>query len=262
MPMISLNDAEFYYETIGVGQPVILISGYACDHTAWMPIAITLSQHFQVVMIDNRASGQTKDSGLVLSAELMASDIVQLLSTLDLKYPHIVGSSMGGTIAQYVATQVPDKIGKLCLCNAVAKWRSAMLEGFGALLALREREVDFELLFKSSLSWLFGEALLNSNKKKEQLRQLMLENPYPQSLEDQKRQYRVLETFDGRKNLANIKAKTLVLYGREDIVSLPRESFYLAEHIKDATLNQFQSAHVPFFERPAEFVDVLIKFLK
>lgn len=261
MPMFTSNEADFYYEIMGTGQPIILIAGYTCDHTAWLPVAPALSQHFQVVLIDNRGSGQTKDRGLPLSAELMARDIISLMKALDLKSPHLVGSSMGGTIAQYVALLAPEKIGKLCLCNTVVKWRKAMLEGFRALLALREQDVAFDLLFNATLPWIFGDKILNNTTQKDKLRQLMLDNPYPQSLADQQRQYRVLECFDNHQNLNQIVAPTLVLYGAQDIVSLPEQSFFLAERIENASLKKFQSGHVPFLEQPEEFTDVLIKFL-
>ena len=112
MSKIKLNNANFYYELHGKGHPLILIAGYSGDHLVWMPLLENLSKQFQVLLFDNRGVGQTTDDGRPLSAELMAQDVVALADALDLKKPHIVGQSMGGTIAQRVATHHSEKINK------------------------------------------------------------------------------------------------------------------------------------------------------
>lgn len=67
------------------------------------PIVDILSQHFQVIIFDNRADGQTTDGGVILLVELMAQDVMELSDALNLQKPHIVGRSMGGTIVQSIA---------------------------------------------------------------------------------------------------------------------------------------------------------------
>ena len=104
MPKILVNNAEFYYELNGTGQPLILISGYTCNHNFWHPILDTLSSKFQVLTFDNRGCGKTKDNSQPLLAKLMADDVMALAKALGLKKPHIIGQSMGGTIAQTVAS--------------------------------------------------------------------------------------------------------------------------------------------------------------
>ena len=71
MPNITINNASFYYELHGAGQPLILIAGYGANGRSWMPIVEALSRHFLVMIFDNRAGGQTTDDGVTLSVELM-----------------------------------------------------------------------------------------------------------------------------------------------------------------------------------------------
>ena len=125
MPKIKANNATFYYELVGKGQPIILIAGYTCDYSTWQLMMEQLSNHFQVLVFDNRGIGQTTDTNEPLSAELMAEDVIALSEQLHLDKPHIVGQSMGGTIAQTIAAKFPDKINKLCLLTTSAKWRHA-----------------------------------------------------------------------------------------------------------------------------------------
>lgn len=63
MATAKFNDIEIYYEIYGKGRPLVLISGYTCDHTFWNGMLDKLSQQFQVLVFDNRAIGKSKDEG-------------------------------------------------------------------------------------------------------------------------------------------------------------------------------------------------------
>ncbi len=261
MPHIKLKDANFYYELHGSGYPLILISGYTCDHLVWMPILESLSKKFQVLLFDNRGVGQTTDDNLPLSAELMAQDVISLADHLNLQKPHIIGQSMGGTIAQCVASEYPDKIGKLAILTSVAKWRRAMLDGLKSTLTMRKNNISFDLIFEVLMPWIFGEAFLSDKAGIATFKELMLANPYPQSLEDQIRQFQVLENFDGREQLKKITAETLVVHGMQDIITLLDESAYLVEHIPQAEFASVDAAHAVVLEAPQEVSRLLHEFL-
>ena len=185
MPMITTNNAQLYYESQGVGEALILIAGYTCDHAIWQPLVGELSKHFRVITFDNRGIGQTTDKNEQLSVELMADDVKALIEDLPLQRPHIVGQSMGGTIAQVVASRYPEKIGKLGIITSSAKWRQAAINGLKASLTLREKNLDFDFIFDATIPWIFGEAFLNDGEKIAAFKQSILDNPYPQSFDDQ-----------------------------------------------------------------------------
>lgn len=262
MAFAQINDVNFYYELHGTGSPLILISGYTCDHTYWQPILEQLVKHFQILIFDNHGIGRTKDRYSELTANIIAKDIVALAHFLKLEKPCVVGQSMGGTIAQEIASSYPDQVSKLCILNSVAKWREAMLLGLKSLLMMREKNLDFDFIFDASLPWVFGEEFLKDQKRITEFKKAVIENPFPQSLDDQKRQFNVLTKFDGRSRLKKIKAQTLVVYGIEDILALPAESKFLAHEISNVTLQEFNCGHDSVLERSNELAQVLIKFLK
>lgn len=261
MPKIKINDAEFYYELHGKGIPLILISGYNCDHLCWEPVLKELSEHFQVLIFDNRGSGQTTDSGLPLTIGLMADDVNALMDKLNMTKAHIVGQSMGGTIAQVFAIRYPEKINKLGLLTTTAKWRLAMLGGFHSLLLMRELDCNFDLIFKASMPWIAGQSFLQNEQAILQFKNTILDNPYPQSLKDQQRQYKLLEEFDATNQVKNIQAHTMILWGNEDLLTLPDESRYLAEHIPNAELAELACGHLAILEQTQVLTERLIQFL-
>jgi 3-oxoadipate enol-lactonase len=262
MSEIQVNGASIYYESRGSGYPLILIAGLTRDHTTWEPIIDALAEHFQVVRFDNRGVGRTKDDGRELSAELMAEDIRALAQALRLKKPHIIGQSMGGSIAQKFAATYPEETGKLGLLVTSAKWRKAVLLGLRSRLALRQLGVDENVVLDGSIPWVFGEKFFGNPANVEMLRKATLENPYPQAVEDYARQMVVLDRFDGRGDLKKIRAPCLVMYGKEDILSLPFESEFLAKQISQAKIEAFEGAHGLIQEVPEALASSIIRFLK
>lgn len=262
MPKINVNNANFYYESHGKGQPLILISGYTCDHTVWSMILDKLSSHFQVIIFDNRGVGQTVDQGETLTAELMAKDVIGIAEELNLEKPHIIGQSMGGNIALQVAHDYPEKIARLGILTSSAKWRTAMLKGLHSLLVLRQKNVDMDIIIDSTIPWIFGESFLDNSENITTLKQAFAENRYPQTLVDQQRQFNVLTTFNSLKYLKNIKNPTLVAYAKQDLLTLPYESEYLAKHISNAQLAEFDCGHGFMLEIPKQVSEQLIHFLK
>lgn len=262
MPTISINNAEYYYELHGQGQPLVLIAGYTVDHTGWLPILDELAKHFHVLVFDNRGVGQTKDDGRVLTADLLAQDIVTLFTKLNLNKPHIAGHSMGGSIAQRIASHYPDKINKLVILNSTVKWRAATRFTMDAHIALREHNVPIELLLDNVLGFIFGEKFLSDPNNIDAFKKIFLSNPFPQSLTEQKRQNNILHEFNGTQDLQKIIAPTLVVHGIEDELVFIYESELLAAKIVNAELVTIQCGHATAIEASHELTKTLIKFLK
>lgn len=257
MPFAKVNGTDYYYELHGKGHPVVLISGYSCDHNQWMPILDPLSKQFQVLVFDNRGVGQTKDKNEPLSLKSMAKDTIDLAEHLGLKKPHIVGQSMGGMIAQIIGAEHGARISKLVLLVTAHKLRRATILGLRSIISMIECKVPFDEVFKVILAWVFGEAFLSDKKKIDLLHQIMINNPYPQSLENLKRQSKLLDSFDGAH--LSIQVPVLVINGKEDLIVLPEEGEKLAKHHK-ASFKLLNGAHELITESSKELVDLLSAF--
>ncbi|MCI5052240.1 MAG: alpha/beta hydrolase [Simkaniaceae bacterium] len=262
MAFIKINQSKYYYELYGDGIiPLILISGYTCDHEFYFPCLDFLKPHFKILVFDNLGVGQTTDNHKVLDAELMAQEIVQLTKELGLIKPNVVGQSMGGTIAQVIGSKYGEAIDNLVLLTTSSHWRTAMLKALGSLLNMRKKELEFDFQFEALVPWIFGEAFLSSKENIAIFKEILLEANYPQSLENQIRQFNVLCSFDGRSQLKNIQSNTLIIYGNEDLISLPHESEFLHKGIKNSTLVEFDCGHVITAEQPERLAHQICEFL-
>ena len=262
MATIDVNNAQFYYELHGQGDPVVLISGYGGEGVSWTPILSQLAKKFQVLIFDNRGVGQTIDDGKVLSAKLMADDTVLLCKALGLQRPHIIGRSMGGNIALTIAAHYPEYVNKLGILVSSPKWHFSMLNAFAAQIALHENKVAFDICFKASMAWLLGNTSWSNHDFMSALKHGMQTQLYPQSITNQKRQFQVLQEFDGTQLLAQVKAATLIIYGNEDITARADESKFMASKITGAQLLEFDCAHLILYEATQHLANSLISFLE
>jgi pimeloyl-ACP methyl ester carboxylesterase len=124
-----------YYETLGnpKNPPIVFIAGLSAQLINWSPLLIQglADKGFYVVLFDNRDAGLSrhyneletpnlkeahtaKQAGKLVQApymlEDMASDVIQLMDTLNLSKAHILGMSMGGAIAQVLALNYPNRV--------------------------------------------------------------------------------------------------------------------------------------------------------
>lgn len=261
MPTIQVNNVQFYYELHGSGQPLVLVSGLGADHQTWLPVVERLAKQYRVLIFDNRAIGRTRDEGAPFTIDQMADDVAALATALNLKNPHFVGHSMGGNIVQRIGVRYPDKISKLALLTSSAKWRHAMVLAMNLIGTLREKNVDPSIVVESVATWCLGEAFLSQPGRLHGFIEMCLANQHPQSLVDYRRQMQALSHFDNRSDLHKITAPTLVVYGKEDLLTLPPESEYLARHIPKSVLMGLECAHIPTLEVSVELAEILLKFL-
>jgi pimeloyl-ACP methyl ester carboxylesterase len=115
MPYAHTNGINLYYELHGNGQPLVLIPGLGYDGWMWHRMIPGLAEHFQVISIDNRGSGQSDKPAGPYTASLLAADVVGLLDDFDLSKAHVMGHSMGGFVAQALAVDYPDRLDRLIL---------------------------------------------------------------------------------------------------------------------------------------------------
>lgn len=261
MPKIKLKDASYYYELTGKGEPLILISGYTCDHTIWQSVVDLLKESYTILTIDNRGIGQTTDAAQTLSIRLLAEDILTISQQLGLEKPHIAGHSMGGAIALHIAKMAGSLIGKVAIINSTSKLRNTTLFALEGLLNLRRKGTDFDTLFENSFPWFYGDEFLSNKSNIELLKQQVLKNPFPQSLENQERQFNILQNLDEIINLKAILNSTLVICGTQDIIALPVESEMLVKALAHAQLQKISCGHASVQEKPEAITELLTNFL-
>jgi pimeloyl-ACP methyl ester carboxylesterase len=117
MSYAELSDCRCFYEVIGRGEPLIMIPGLAATSRSWEPAIPELSEHFSLLLFDNRGIGRSVARRKPAHISELVSDIVELLDFLQLDRAHVLGVSLGGVIAQRMAIDHPSRIHRLVLVS-------------------------------------------------------------------------------------------------------------------------------------------------
>ena len=121
----EVGDITIYYEEHGAGRPLILLHGGLGSGEMFGPIIPTLAKDHRVILPDLQGHGRTADIDRPIDVRLMADDIAALIDHLGLEDPDVVGYSLGGGVAFFVAVRHPDKVGRLVMASAHV-WRDAI----------------------------------------------------------------------------------------------------------------------------------------
>src|SRR5438132_12502215 len=116
MPRAESNGIELEYEAFGErgGAPLLLIGGIGTQMISWDKefCELLAGRGFWVIRYDNRDAGLSTwmDGRGEYGLDDMAGDSAGLLDALGVRAAHVVGTSMGGFIAQLVALNHPDRV--------------------------------------------------------------------------------------------------------------------------------------------------------
>jgi pimeloyl-ACP methyl ester carboxylesterase len=262
MPTASVNGTDIYYEIHGDGEPLLLIAGFACDHTIWSLVIPKLAANYRVIAFDNRGLGQSPGPGVRASIRLMAEDAAGLIDVLGLGPTHVAGHSMGGMIAQELALAHPEQIRGLLLLSTCARMdaRGTMItESWGQLASL----VDAATLSRIILPWIHTRAFFDTPGAVEQLINQFLSYPYAPSPQALRGQTLAISSFDALNRLSELNCPTLVLTGQEDLLYPIEVSEQLVRVIRGAQLAVVEgTGHGLLVESPDKVAHAMLSFLK
>jgi pimeloyl-ACP methyl ester carboxylesterase len=141
------------YDIEGTGTPVVFVHGLTLDRRTWRPIIDRLDGSVTSIAIDLPAHGGS--GGEPASLESVAERIHQLLQTLGVERPVVVGHSMGAGIAGLYASQHPargvvlvDQATEILPFAQMLHQAAAMLRGpaFGQVWAGIENSLGLDLI--------------------------------------------------------------------------------------------------------------------
>ena len=116
---VRVDDVNLYYEIYGQGDPLVLIAGTGISCAPWRVFQVPeFSRHYQVVIYDHRGLGRSDKPDMPYSTRLFAKDCASLMDALAIPKAHIMGHSMGGRVAQWLALDHPEKVRSLVLSRS------------------------------------------------------------------------------------------------------------------------------------------------
>jgi pimeloyl-ACP methyl ester carboxylesterase len=128
---VRVGDVNLYYELYGQGEPLVLVAGTGISCAPWRVFQVPeFSRYYQVLIYDHRGLGRSDKPDMPYSTRLFAKDCAGLMDALGIKKAHIMGHSMGGRVAQWIALDYPEKVRSLVLSGSGSGKYSETLQDY------------------------------------------------------------------------------------------------------------------------------------
>jgi pimeloyl-ACP methyl ester carboxylesterase len=256
---------RLYAEVAGDGPEIVLFHEGICDSRMWDPQWEAFTRSHRVLRFDFRGYGRTPLSRGKHSA---AQDVIDLLDEYGFERAGLVGVSLGGRVALEVALAQPNRVSALVLVGSGLPghdWSDEMKASW------EEEEAEFnkgdlDAAVEVTLrTWVDGprrkpedvDPEVRARVGEMQRRALEL---YQEVGDDAEEELLVADVAD---RLGEIQAPTLVVVGAEDVPDIHAIADKLASEIPGARRATIEkTAHVPSMERPEEFEQLVLGFIK
>jgi 3-oxoadipate enol-lactonase len=260
MSVAESTGVRIAWEAVGTGPPVLLIHGLGYARWGWEPVVGPLAERFRVVTFDNRGIGESDVPPGPYSAAELAADTVAVLNAVEVDRAHVVGTSLGGMVAQELALSFPERVDKLVLaCTTPGGPSAAPMPERTVSLIAEATTLAPELALRR-----FVENALATDAPDELVERIFrLRLEHPPDPAGWQAQAAAAATFDVFDRVGEIRAPTLILHGTDDGVVDVRNASLLAERIPAARVELFAGGgHLFFWEQPERFVELVTEFLR
>ncbi|WP_292518241.1 alpha/beta hydrolase [Methanoculleus sp.] len=258
---VHVGDIDIAYKTVGTGDAIIMIMGFAGTMDLWSTGLIErLAEDHRVIVFDNRGMGLTTASDAPFSLELFADDTAGLMSALNISRAHVLGWSMGADIAQELAFRHPERVDSLILVSGDSGGSEAVQPTPEVLARLTDTTGTPREQGARLLSLLFPSDWFADHPDLFSYFPEVTESSSPESIG---RQATAMATWNGTYDrLSEITQKTLVVTGTDDIITPPKNAFILGERIPGAWVVQFKGAgHGLMYQDPDGLAEAVLFFI-
>jgi pimeloyl-ACP methyl ester carboxylesterase len=188
----------------------------------------------------------------------MAADQAEAMEALGIRQADVFGVSMGGMIAQYLAIDHPQLVGKLVLAVTSAQPNPILRESVEEWVQLA-KSGDHGAFMDSNLRRLYSESYYRRNKW---LAPVMGSLTKPKSYERFYIQAAACLSHDAFDMLHGIKAPTFVIGGEKDLALGGDASRRIAEKIPQARLQMYPQWGHAVYEEEKGFNSLVLEWLR
>ena len=234
----------------GLGDGLKTVKGTALP-MAWM--YRIFAGNFTVYLFSRKA-----DLSPGYSTRDMARDLREAMDALNIQRAHILGVSMGGMIAQWLAIDHPEKVDRLILTVTSSRPNPILTASVEEWMAQARRN-DHRALMESNLYKIYSEEYCRKNSWMVPiLGKLTKPKSYGRFLTLAEACLRH-NAFD---QLSMIPSPALVIGGEKDLVLGPEASREIAGQIPGAWLKMYPALGHGLYEEATDFNTTILRFLK
>lgn len=257
---VSVGNEDMDYICFGRGEKtLILLPGLGDGLTTVKGTALPMALMYRIFARDFTVYMFSRKNDLPegYTTRDMARDQAMAMEKLGIERADILGVSMGGMIAQYLAVDFPEKVNKLVLAVTSAKVNPLLKESVEEWISLAEAG-DHQAFMDSNVRRIYSSDYYRKNK-------WMI--PITGKLTKPKSYHRFFVqayaclTHDAFETLSCIQAPTLVIGGEQDRALGADASRKIAAAIPGAQLLMYDQWGHGLYEEAKDFNRVVLRYL-
>ncbi|KOY00529.1 alpha/beta fold hydrolase [Pseudomonas nunensis] len=240
---------------------ILMLHGFTADKNLWLRFARHFVGDHRVIIPDLAGHGETGfKAGGGYDIGLQAKRMIQLLDVCGVEKVHVIGSSMGGYVAAWLAATYPERVASVALLDPagvtspeISDMDRQLAKGHNPFL-IHSRE-EFEYFYAMSMAnppWVPGVVMAAIAQRYEQSRD---------AFEEIFREFRASPPMEPK--LPDIKCPALLLWGRKDRMIDVSSVAVWSKGIDNLRVDIWEGiGHLPMVEEPAGTARLYREFLR
>jgi pimeloyl-[acyl-carrier protein] methyl ester esterase len=250
-----------HVEIIGQGKPLVLIHGWGMHGGVWQPLLKRLAKDYMLYIVDLPGMGNSR-SVEPYHLYNLAEEVAEVIPGVS----DILGWSLGGLVAQNIASTQPDRVRRLVLVGTSpcfvekSDWQAGIRADYFSDFS-QSMDEDYK---KTMIKFLTLQCMKAKNARDtiKQLRNSFDSKPAP-TQKTLKQALHILLESDLRNESIKIRKPTLLIHGDRDTLAPVQAAHWMMQHLPKGFLRVISgAAHAPFLSHSDQFVEALEQFLE
>ena len=260
---LDVDGAHVRYEDRGEGPAVVLLHGFASSLETWSTVVPALSKKHRVLTLDLKGFGWTDRPEGDYSPPAQAQLVLDLMKARGIDRAQVVAHSWGSSVALQMALRAPERVTSLALYDAWVYEEQlptfflwARADGLG--------EAMFSLWYDERADERIAYGFYDPQKyvTEELVEAVDRAMERPGTIAAALAATRGQRFSEWQAKYGTIQQRTLLLWGREDQVTLPSFGERLAKDLPHAKLVFYPlCGHFPMIEQASASTADLVQFL-
>ncbi len=252
--IILINGLGVNYKISGQGQPFFILHGWGGSSVSWIEVQKKLAeQGFKVIVPDFPGFGKSKTPKEPWEVDSYVLWLKNFIAEMNTSGPfYLLGHSFGGRIAIKFSAKYPEKIKALILCSSA---------GIKPKQSLKRKALFY---FARIGDYLFSQKPLRKfkNGARNVLYQAIRQKDYFKAKGTMRDTIKNILAEDLVDCLPKIKAKALIIWGKEDRMVPIKYAYITEEKIPNSKLIILSKiGHSPHLENPEKLAKEILQFI-
>jgi 3-oxoadipate enol-lactonase len=262
MPTVRNGSIVVSYDIRGAGPAAMLFNHTSTSNLSWSERFLeSLAEELTLVTPDYRGTGLSSPALNEFSLADLAADGIAILDAEEIDKVLVIGTSMGGAVAQEFALNFPDRVYSLVLIGTFAG-NKHFVPADSSVITLFEQALQLESKlerWRQALPATYSRAFLENNE--DLALELELKGLRYTTEDTLRRHAQAVSKFEAYDRLPSVSVRCLVMHGTVDPIIPLENGLILAGRLPNSEFVALENVgHLPAVEKPLETADRIRRF--